>query len=143
MDKLRDILTNLGLGVASNAIYDCLKSLVFKPASKTELLQTIQNCLHLNGVHMEAADVISALAHEGYLRIENSHLSSGGALVFGANGGQASFGNNSSLRSAGTALVAQGNASVDAGGHAQIRQEGGCITIHVGPSASSVSRKTK
>jgi hypothetical protein len=143
MDPLLSTLTDLGLGIAGNAIYDSIKALASKPALREELLQEIQNCLRINGVQMRADDVISALAKDGFLRIENSNLSAGGALVFGAAGGHASFGNNSSLRSTGTAIIAQGNASVEASGHAQIRQEGGCITFHVGQPESTVPRKTQ
>jgi hypothetical protein len=142
MDPLLDTLTNLGLGIAGNGIYDAIKSLASRPASRDELLQNIQNCLQINGVQMRADDVISALAKDGFLTIENSQLSAGGALVFGAAGGHASFGNNSSLRSNGTAIVAQGNSTVEASGHAQIRQEGGCITIHVGQPETTAPRKT-
>ena len=143
MDPLLSILANLGLGIAGNGIYDYVKSLASKPALRDELLENIQNLLRLNGVHVQADDVISALASEGYLRIENSHLSAGSALIFGAAGGQASLGNNSSLRSNGTAIVAQGDARIEARGHAQIRQEGGCITFHVGQPENSSPRKTE
>jgi hypothetical protein len=142
MESLRNLLADLGLGVSGNFIYDLIKSLASKPASRDELLQNIQNCLRINGVQMRADDVISALAKDGFLRIENSNLSAGGALVFGAAGGHASFGNNSSLRNNGAVIVAQGNSSVEASGHAQIRQEGGCITIHVGQPETTAPRKT-
>jgi hypothetical protein len=142
MDPLLSILANLGLGIAGNAIYDSIKALASKPASREELLHDIQNSLDLEGVHMHADDVISALVMEGCLRIDDSQIYAGNTLVFGASGGRATLCNNSSLRTNRTEIFVQGDGMAKATGHSQIRLEGGNITFHVGQPISDASGKT-
>lgn len=66
MDQLLNLLSQLGLGIATNAIYDLIKSSASKPIEQEELLLEIQNRINLSGVNMRADTVISALSQNGF-----------------------------------------------------------------------------
>ena len=74
MDGLYELLGQMGLGVATNAIYDYLKGLLGANPSKQEVTDAIQNLINMSGVDMKASTVISALAENGFLVINNSHV---------------------------------------------------------------------
>lgn len=133
MDPVLLMLSELGLGVATSAIYDFLKSLVSKPLDQKTITEEIQNRIDLNGVSMRAETVISALTQNGFLSIQNSQLYATDSLVFGSQGGAAMAGNNTVLQTSKTAVVAGQGAAMRTQGHAQIRQNSdGSITFHTG-----------
>lgn len=133
MDPLLTLLSQLGLGLATNAIYDLLRSLASKPVEQRALLAEVQNRINLHGVTMHAETVISALTQNGYLSIQGSHLYAPTALVFGSQKGAAIVGNNSTLQTAKTSIVAGSGASMETQGNAQVRQNpDGSISFHTG-----------
>ena len=137
MDPLLNCLSQLGLGLATNAIYDLLKSLASKPLEQKALLNQIQNRIDLNGVAMRAETVISALTQDGFLSIQGSHLYAQNSLVFGSQGGSAVAGNNSTLQTSKTSIVAGQGASIKTQGNAQVRQNpDGSISFHTGGDGS-------
>ena len=133
MDPLLNLLSQLSLGLATNAIYDLLKSLASKPLEQKALWDQIQNRIDLNGVTMHADTVISALTQNGFLSIQGSHLYAHDGLAFGSQGGSALAGNNSTLQTAKTSIVAGQGASIQTQGNAQVRQNpDGSISFHTG-----------
>lgn len=133
MDPLLNFLSQLGLGLATNAIYDLLKSLTSKSLDQKALLGQIQNRIDLNGVTMHAETVISALMQNGFLSIQGSHLYAHDSLVFGSQSGTAIAGNNVTLQTAKTSIVAGQGAAIQTHGNAQIRQNpDGSISFHTG-----------
>lgn len=132
MDPLLNLLSQLSLGLATNAIYDLLKSLASKPLEQTALMDQIQNRIDLNGVTMRAETVISALTQNGFLSIQGSYLYAHDSLVFGSKGGSAIAG-NSTLQTAKTSIVAGQGAAIRTQGNAQVRQNpDGSISFHTG-----------
>ena len=128
--------------MATNAIYDLLKSLAHKPVEQAALAVEIQSRINVTGVVMRAETVISALAQNGYLSLQGSHLFAPTALIFGSQTGGASAGNNTTLQTARTSIVAGSGASIETQGNAQVRQNpDGSISFHTG-EAGTISFKT-
>lgn len=69
MDPLLELLSQLGLGLSTNAIYDLLKGFAGKSISTQQVQQEIQNQINMHGVSMRAETVINALAQKGFLII--------------------------------------------------------------------------
>lgn len=133
MDPLLNFLGGLGLGLATNSIYDLLQAFAKKQIDPQHLPTEVQNRINLHGVTMNAETVISALAQNGYLSIKNSHLYAAQSLIFGSEQGGAVVGNDSSLRTDRTAITMGGGAFMQSQGNAQVRQNSdGTITFHVG-----------
>lgn len=133
MDPLLNVLGQLGLGVATNAVYDLVKGLVGKNASAQQVAQEIQNRIDMNGVSMRAETVINALVQSGLLVIQQSHLHANQGLAFGSVQGRAIVGNNSALTTNNTAITAGSGAFMETNGNAQVRQNpDGSISFHVG-----------
>lgn len=127
------LLGQLGLGLATNAVYDLIKGLGKKEIATADLASKIQNQVNLHGVSMKAETVINALAENGFISIQGAHLHANESLVFGSVVGGASVGNNSKLTTDKTAIEASGNASMNTVGNAQVRQNSdGSISFHVG-----------
>ena len=132
MDPLLALLGELGLGVASNAVYDFLKTKLVK-AEKQQANQELSNILKLHGVNIDAETVISALASKGFISIDSSYIYAKESISFGSVVGTAVAGNNTTLRTDKTAVVMGQGAFIQTQGNAQmlLNKEGG-ITFHVG-----------
>lgn len=131
------VLAQLGLGLATNAIYDLLKSCAGKEVSAKDVGAAIQNQINLHGVSMNAETVIRALSENGFISIKGSHLHANDSIVFGSVVGGASMGNNSELTTNKTAIHASGDASMNTVGNAQVRQNpDGSISFHTGEGGS-------
>ncbi len=142
MDPLHSLLGQMGLGMATNAIYDLLKSLAAKPVEQATLVAEVQNRINLHGVTMRADTVISALTQNGYLSIQGSHLYAPTSLVFGSQVGGAMAGNNSTLQTSKTSIAAGAGAFIETQGNAQVRQNpDGSISFHTG-EGGNISFKT-
>jgi hypothetical protein len=137
MDPLFNTLGQLGLGLATNAVYDLLKGLAGKSANTQQVAQEIQNRINMYGVSMRSETVISALAQNGFLVIQQSHLHGNHGLTFGSVQGSAVVGNNSALTTNNTAITAGAGAFMETQGNAQVRQNGdGSISFHVGENGN-------
>lgn len=133
MDPLLTVLGQLGLGLATNAVYDLLKGLVGKSADTKAVEREIQNQINMYGISMRAETVINALAQNGFLVIQQSNLHANQELIFGSQQGGAVVGNNSSLTTDKTAITAGSGAFMETQGNAQVRQNSdGSISFHVG-----------
>ncbi len=132
MDPLLALLGELGLGVASNAVYDFLKTKLVK-AEKQQANQELSNILKLHGVNIDAETVISALASKGFISIDSSHIYAKESISFGSVVGSAVAGNNTTLRTDKTAVVMGQGAYIQTQGNAQMQlNKEGSITFHVG-----------
>lgn len=144
MDPLLTTLSQLGLGLATNAIYDLLKGLAGKSANTQQVAQEIQNRINMYGVSMSAETVINALAQNGFLVIQQSHLHGNQGLVFGSVQGGAVVGNNSALTTNNTAITAGTSAFMETQGNTQVRQNpDGSISFHVGENGNINFKVTK
>ena len=133
MNGLFEILNQLSLGVASNAIYDYLKSVLGKNPSKQEVTDAIQNLINMNGIDIKADTVINALAENGFLLIENSRLHANETLVFGSVKGGAVISNGSQLSTDKSATVIGQGAAIRTSGNAFISHNAdGSVSFHVG-----------
>jgi hypothetical protein len=133
MEQLLAVLSQLGLGLATNAVYDLLKGVVGHSVDKSILIQEVQNRINLHGVTMTAETVINALAQNGVLVIVQSKLHANEALTFGSQIGSAVIGNNSVLTTNRSAITAGAGAFMETKGNAQVRQNSdGSISFHVG-----------
>ena len=134
------VLGNLGLGLATNAVYDFLKSRMLSPNPPTvkQLAAELQNVIAMNGVQVTAATVIEALASNGIITIRQSHLHGSEGVTFGAVNGQAFFGDNSVSSTDKTAIHAQGMGSgIKIDGTGAVKQNpDGSISFHTGPGGS-------
>lgn len=91
----------------------------------------------MHGVSMHAETVISALAQNGFLVIQQSHLHGNQGLTFGSVQGSAVVGNNSALTTNNTAITAGSGAFLETQGNAQVRQNAdGSISFHVGENGN-------
>jgi len=86
------LIAQLGLGLASNAVYDLIMQLGDKEIAEDEFVIEMQNRIDLHGVNMNAESVISALAQNGFISIQGSHIHANESLVFGSEAGGASVG---------------------------------------------------
>lgn len=142
MDQLLILLGQLGLGLATNSIYDLLKSSAGKQVEQQDFLAEVQNRINLNGVTMRAETVISALTQNGFISIQGSRLYAPTALEFGSQKGAAFVGNNSTLQTDKTSIVTGSGAFVETQGNAQVRQNpDGSISFHTGED-ESINLKT-
>lgn len=137
MDPLLTTLGQLGLGLATNAVYDVIKGLAGKSANTQQVAQEIQNRIDMHGISMRAETVINALAQNGFLIIQQSHLHGNQGLTFGSVQGSAVVGNNSALTTNNTAITAGSGAFMETQGNAQVRQNAdGSISFHVGENGN-------
>ena len=137
-DPITSALINLGLNIASNAIWDTIKSTLGQP--KQESITALSNFLRMQGVRISAETVIDAFVRDGVLKIEGTSLIAAQEITFGAGpGGTFSFGNNSSSVTSTTQINAGAGAYI-VGNNAQVRQNAdGSISFHVGDPAKKRS----
>lgn len=132
MDPLIGILGEIGVGLASNAVYDYVKTKI-SGKEKAEVHQELENIMKLHGVNLQAETVINALASNGLLSIDSSHIYAKESLHFGSISGKAIVGNNSTLKTDKSAVVMGQGAFIQTQGSAQMRQNAdGSISFHVG-----------
>lgn len=137
MDPLLAALGQLGLGLAANAVYDLLKGLAGKSVDTQKVTHEIQDRINIYGISMRAETVIEALAKNGFLVIQQSHLHGNQGLVFGSQQGSAIVGNNSALTTNKTAITAGSGAFMETQGNAQVRQNpDGSISFHLGDNSN-------
>lgn len=133
MDPLTSVLSQLGLGVASNAIYSWLDRLNAHPYEPDHASADLQNHLNLLGVEITAETIIEALAENGIIKIEQSQIYANESILFGSVKGRASIGDGSAMSTKNTSIIIGVGASIESQGNAQIRQNpDGSITFNVG-----------
>jgi hypothetical protein len=138
LNTIADGLGNLGMGIASNAAYDFLKTRFAgrTQASVAEVEQAIGDFLVLKDVKATAATVMQLLASRGFLQVTGSRLHANDQLSFGANSG-AKFvvGDNTRTSTNKTAIDAGKGAFVTGSGAAVVQNPDGSISFHVGSAS--------
>lgn len=71
MDPLLSCLSQLGLGLATNALYDLIKSLTGKHVSAQEFVREVQNKITQHGVSVSTETVVNALTQNGFLSVRS------------------------------------------------------------------------
>jgi len=134
MDPILTVLSQLGLGVATNAVYDVLKSVAAKQGTVEQAVVEIQNTMNLYGVNVRAETVINAIADNGLLIIRRSDLYANNLITFGSVRGSASIGDVSSLRTGGSSIEIGRGASMETHGNAQVvlNNPDGSVSFNVG-----------
>jgi hypothetical protein len=126
----QNIITNVGGGVITNAIYDAAKYLILNSKTKEELIQKLDNTLHLFGVNASAESIVSIIASKGFILIEGSHIKSNTSITMGSSStGELTFGNNSTSETdktkieagIGTFIKMYGNAKIEQGKDGSIK----------------------
>jgi hypothetical protein len=132
MDQL---LLQLGLGVASNAIYDFLKSYFQNtaPFTKETLKVDLASFLHVQGADIKAEKIIEFLAQNGDIKIEGSTIFAANSItMFSQKGTNLVFGNESTSSTEKTKIDTGKGAFIQAQGGAGIKQnEDGSISFYV------------
>jgi hypothetical protein len=119
----QNIITNVGGGVITNAIYDAAKYLIFISKTKEELIQKLDNTLHLYGVNASAESIVSIIASKGFILIEGSHIKSNTSITMGSSStGELTFGNNSTSETDKTKIEAGIGTFIKMYGNAKIEQ---------------------
>lgn len=133
MDPILACLMQMGVGVASSAVYDCLKHLSRKSTDRKTVESNVQNILKIQGIQMRASTIIDALIKDGYLVINNSDLYAPDSITFGTIQGTAIAGDSTRLHTDRTSIDAGQGAFLKTTGNAQVRQNpDGSISFHVG-----------
>jgi hypothetical protein len=141
MIDLADVLANLGFGVASNAIYDVIKSYFMNNPAPTVagLEQALRNVIVANKMTVRAATVINMLAQSGAIVIKDSSLFAPHQIFYVAqNGARVFFGGTGTSATDATAISSRGRDSgMSLIGSAEVRQNAdGSISFHTGPEGS-------
>lgn len=119
----QNIITNVGGGVISNAVYDAAKYLILNSKTKEELIQKLDNTLHLYGVNASAESIVSIIASKGFILIEGSHIKSNTSITMGSSStGELTFGNNSISETDKTKIEAGIGTFINMYGNAKIEQ---------------------
>lgn len=131
---LGGIVGDIGLGLATNAVYDVIKSsLGFNKGEDRKVIEAkIQNVIDMHGMQIEASTVIEMLARKGVVSITGSQLFAPKSIHMGAAGGSAYFGDNSTSATAKSSIQAIGiGTGIKMSGNASIRQnEDGSISFY-------------
>jgi len=132
------VLRDLGINLSASLIFEFFKKKfgMQQPVEKANFEQEFAAFLKIHGVTAEAATVIKAFAGSGLLSITESHLIAPDGILIGAGeGGRFSFGENSSSRTAKTAIYASGNARVEGANAAVSQNADGSIGFLVGSTS--------
>jgi hypothetical protein len=137
MVDLSAILTNLGSGIATNAIYDCIKDYVSSSSKPTRegLEKALENAIDANGINVSASSVISILASSGVITFQDSNLFAPDEISYvSKEGAKVVFGGHSKSVTSKTAIESIGRRTrISLDGDAAIRQnEDGSIVFGVG-----------
>lgn len=71
MDELRNLLSQLGLGVAAEPLYDMIMDLEAENLSPPQLEHAIRNVFRIHGFEPCADAVIAALAEVGFAGLQS------------------------------------------------------------------------
>jgi hypothetical protein len=131
---LQFVLSNLGLNITANALYDFLKArLTGAQVPKASFEADLQSFLRVHGATVSAATVIDMLASRGWLSIQGSYLYAPDQITLGAaQGAQFLFGNNSTSQTRNTAIQAGAGAFIQGSNAAIVQGEDGSISFFVG-----------
>ena len=125
-------MASFGNGILTNALYDTIKSLIMSSNTKEELAKKIDIALHLHNVNVNAESIITLLASNGFITIEDYHIKSNLSITMGSfNNGELLFGNNSKSETNKTSIDAGFNSFIKMSGNAKIVQhEDGSIRFY-------------
>ncbi|HCL55498.1 MAG TPA: hypothetical protein DHW82_00595 [Spirochaetia bacterium] len=123
--ELLTLLGQIGLGVASNAVYDLIKKFSSQEnkTSEVDFIKELTNVLEVNGVKMESQKIIQALAENGFLKIENSNFYAKESMEYGSLSGSSLIGNNSSFTTDKSAVNFNNGSFMHTQGTAFIKQD--------------------
>lgn len=130
---LSHLLSNLGLNVASNAIYDFVRIAIQRsPESTRDSLQKeLSAFLHVEGADTKAETIITFLAQRGDIVITGSRIYAKEKIeMSSAPGTKFVFGDNSSSSTAKSSIQVGHGAFIQGQGGAKIVQNSDGISFH-------------
>jgi hypothetical protein len=141
MNTTLDLLSQMGLGLASNAVYDYLKTKIFSAYdSRANVEKEIQNIITMYGCNVRASTVVSALVNNGSLVIRDSSLHGPIGLTFGSFQGSAIAGSNTRLSTDKSSFEVGPMGHFETNGNAQLRQNSdGSFHFNIGDKSGSMS----
>lgn len=127
MDPLIGILSQLGVGISSQAIYDVVKTFITRgPTTVGDLSQGLVRefpSMTLQGCAVVAQTVVDFFAEKGFVCIVGSSIRAGDAVwMRSAPGTKIVFGSGSDSKTDKTRITAGYGAEIQLGNGAQIRQ---------------------
>ena len=141
MIDLAGVLSNLGLGVGANAIYDAIKNYITSSPdqSRQGLERVLQDAIRVTGQSIRASTIVDVLARSGAIEFHNSSVYAPQQISYVAqNGSRVTFGGTGRSETDKTAIVSSGrNAKIDIEGNGAVRQNAdGSISFHTGPEGT-------
>jgi hypothetical protein len=131
------ILTGLGLGVASNGVYDFIKKNLGGGKDPTDFEHKLDAYLNVQGQTVKASTIIDALAKEGKLVFNNSKLYAPEEIRMGAAAGASFvFGNESTSTTDRSGIVAGKGAWITGSDAAIVQSPDGSISFLTGVSGT-------
>lgn len=130
---MEQLLLSLGLNIASNAIYDFLKTTFSenKTLNENELKNKLSSHLNIQNSSIVADKIIEFLAKNGDIRIEGTNIYANDSIsILSSKDTKFIFGNNSSSATKNTRIDAGHGAFIQGQGGAGIKQtEDGSISF--------------
>jgi len=133
------VLGSLGVNVASNAVYDFLKTSFSgkNTSSRAEFERELGSFLKVHGANVQASTVVDMFAAQGLLSVQGSTIYAPQQITMGAApGAQFSFGNDSTSSTDRTKVETPGNARISGSNAAMRQNPDGSISFLVGSNES-------
>lgn len=131
---MNELLLSLGVNIASNAIYDFLKSaLTQQKLTKDQLADQLSKYLNITNARIVADKIIDFAAQNGDININGTYIYANDSITMkSVSGTKFTFGNNSTSKTSTSEISAGSGASIEGQGGAQVRQNpDGSISFHV------------
>lgn len=121
---MNELLLSLGINIASNAIYDFLKSaLTQQQLTNEQLADELSNHLNISNARIAADRIIEFAAQNGDINISGTYIFANDSITMkSASGTKFTFGNNSTSKTSTSEISAGSGATIEGTGGAQIRQ---------------------
>lgn len=131
MNKLEELLLQLGLNISASAIYDFIKNRVSSGASKDELQKDLASFLSINNAQIAAETIVEFLAQNGDIEIKGSKIFAKDSIVYSSAPMTKFTLADSTSHTNKTGIVVEGGAQIVGQGGGQMRQnEDGSISFH-------------
>jgi hypothetical protein len=120
---MNELLLSLGVNLASNAVYDLLKSALGTSVTREQLVERIVSQLDITNASIAADRIIDFAAQNGDITISGTSIYAADSITMrSASGTKFTFGNNSSSKTSTTEITAGQGAIIEATGGAKIVQ---------------------
>ncbi len=121
---MNELLLSLGVNIASNAVYDFLKSALDTPlTTRAQLVDRLSSQLNIANARIAAERIIDFAAQNGDINISGSYIYATDSITMSsASGTRFTFGNNSTSKTSSSEISAGQGATIVGQGGARIQQ---------------------